>query len=974
MGNYHASHTLSYPKHRKHYNTQNNKVKISVHENDPNHKCAITKIFQCKDIDFNDINNGITGVYISTRVVKTAAEFWEQHIFPLSHAEKLEIGCAIYCEMIGQDKETKQIFSSNSHNHHSIEKASMKFVDMMDWLLLSLLHSNTNVSSLLYRLGSMHKDMGINHHHFDVMLKSMHHTFSYYFPIKYNIQIQFAMDHIIAFAASLMSRDIINNMYGHVKYSRNQLQFLDSLEQCLLSNIGREYLYTYLQTMYSDDIKIFLTSLSKFKTSISDKQRFMIARSIIKDSIKSDAPSAINISYDIRCTILTEMLHLEKTFLEKNNLKVSKQMFAAAEVQIHKLIMDNYWTKFKQDLEAMMDDNLEVKSTHIDATEKQSVKIKSGFCNSQTEICETVSDDEKNVFEEVDVKNDVSAPFFEFHESDSEQTHILSELEVIINNEIENVITICNQFVEFKKTFLLKKNNGVRKCPGSNDKTDQNSSGTHNNCNTSQKGSSDRMQNINRNNKNDEKKENDKNDDEKNIDDHKSNNSTFFHHCDHLNQCQYCNKILVDKNECIKKMKVLIDSLQKQHEYHRKFENVITRAHCNKTERTKLKKQFKEKKINNINAPSYHPSTKYRAKGNIKISKTMTNKMIPNKIKFPITNIYRYLDKSIAMQYNDKQINMNDDCQIVNVDFQDNNSNILFCVLRKQHISKSEQYKWVLDDKLYPVQEIHKLEELCILPLPQSSRCKHAFVESMKQITFKNKNIRRLIRSCKWKDIPVYRRSNQCNTQRITLSITQEKLNPLIKKTLNNISNKQLIPILMFNNHKHWVEYIFIVNIQKNISIGISLQRNAQNALKITGIHLDKEIIFEQHELVSPHNCHCLDGFVSIIHDIRVGNPNALADQMKNYKQRYETFKQFICKFIVEKMPENYTSLQKQAEMFIKNDNGQLSEICVSPSATLSSTLSSSSETSIHCIQEPYYSQTSQSSSFNSDKYDSNCL
>lgn len=91
--------------------------------------------------------------------------------------------------MMVSDPEMKRILSKNLQSRQSIENSSVKFLDMMGWLLRSLLRTDIDAVKSLQQLGAFHRNMGINISHFDPMLNSMHDTFSYYFPIKYGIQV-----------------------------------------------------------------------------------------------------------------------------------------------------------------------------------------------------------------------------------------------------------------------------------------------------------------------------------------------------------------------------------------------------------------------------------------------------------------------------------------------------------------------------------------------------------------------------------------------------------------------------------------------------------------------------------------------------------------------------------------------------------------------------------------------------------------
>ena len=98
-------------------------------------------------------------------------------------------------------------------------------------------------------------------------------------------------------------------------------------------------------------------------------------------------------------------------------------------------------------------------------------------------------------------------------------------------------------------------------------------------------------------------------------------------------------------------------------------------------------------------------------------------------------------------------------------------------------------------------------------------------------------------------------------------------------KNVNN-NNVELIPILMFNIdlNTYWIEHIWIINIDTNISIGVSFKYQPSTmSVTVSGIHLDKDYLQIQHELVLPdHDCHCFDGFNSHISDLKIGNPDDL--------------------------------------------------------------------------------------------------
>ena len=60
----------------------------------------------------------------------------------------------------------------------------------MGWLIRSLTRDDIDLLALLEKLGKYHQKIGVSFNHFDPMLNSMHDAFSYYFPIKYGIEVK----------------------------------------------------------------------------------------------------------------------------------------------------------------------------------------------------------------------------------------------------------------------------------------------------------------------------------------------------------------------------------------------------------------------------------------------------------------------------------------------------------------------------------------------------------------------------------------------------------------------------------------------------------------------------------------------------------------------------------------------------------------------------------------------------------------
>jgi len=102
-----------------------------------------------------------------------------------------------------------------------------------------------------------------------------------------------------------------------------------------------------------------------------------------------------------------------------------------------------------------------------------------------------------------------------------------------------------------------------------------------------------------------------------------------------------------------------------------------------------------------------------------------------------------------------------------------------------------------------------------------------------------------------------------------------------------------LIAIVMFNESQCWIEFVKIFTICSN-DIGVSFKYDPdKDKTFVTGIHLDKQKILDNHQLLFPdHECHCLDDFVCNIDELRI------LKHLGSDKQRAQSFKQKVQSFI----------------------------------------------------------------------------
>ena len=159
------------------------------------------------------------------------------------------------------------------------------------------------------------------------------------------------------------------------------------------------------------------------------------------------------------------------------------------------------------------------------------------------------------------------------------------------------------------------------------------------------------------------------------------------------------------------------------------------------------------------------------------------------------------------------------------------------------------------------------------------------------QILSNTERITEIIENVKWSKKRIYEKKN--NEERITLSLVKKrwiyKLNAFIENNKNNII---LIPILMFNEKSdHSIEFIWRIKINDN-DVGIAFKYDAtKREIRVNGIHLEKECIRKQHQLISAQHmneCHCFDGWKSNINSLSIGNVDSLKNKLKDSHRKYD--------------------------------------------------------------------------------------
>jgi len=209
---------------------------------------------------------------------------------------------------------------------------------------------------------------------------------------------------------------------------------------------------------------------------------------------------------------------------------------------------------------------------------------------------------------------------------------------------------------------------------------------------------------------------------------------------------------------------------------------------------------------------------------------------------------------------------------------------------------------WKMKKQVYTKQMIMKKYNLGKHEVPRPVRKSEKFMvqykqkEAIKASLSNPEKIKKLINKTKWCRIKVFSKLNK--KRRKTLFIKQfEFQDDLRKKNAFESQDLELIPIVLFTRTGYNIHHVIILKID-NSNVGISLiYDNSSNSAKVTGIHIDKDMIDIQHQWMSLEHSQecdhdCLNNFVSHIDHVEIGNVDADANRIKDLRGKYDKLEQ----------------------------------------------------------------------------------
>eukprot|EP01084_Bolivina_argentea_P270425 459824_1 len=157
----------------------------------------------------------IEGIIIPSEMLHITDTFWTNCVTSLPDEKKLEIGITIYLSMFASDRSMQNFFRKHYETGQKhIEMISLKFLNMISWLIQSLWNRNDiELYSSLTTLGNVHEKLEIKMIHFNIMFKALDETLKQYFPNKYGEQEKYSLEYIFAYGAQVMMKEPLSTKY-----------------------------------------------------------------------------------------------------------------------------------------------------------------------------------------------------------------------------------------------------------------------------------------------------------------------------------------------------------------------------------------------------------------------------------------------------------------------------------------------------------------------------------------------------------------------------------------------------------------------------------------------------------------------------------------------------------------------------------------------------------------------------------------
>ena len=314
-------------------------------------------------------------------------------------------------------------------------------------------------------------------------------------------------------------------------------------------------------------------------------------------------------------------------------------------------------------------------------------------------------------------------------------------------------------------------------------------------------------------------------------------------------------------------------------------------------------KKLKRQKKRSLIQHNYDPPISQTARGNIVIHRQITTKLIPGRVDVKcIKDLYSYLDKLTALQWNKDDDYKHDvgDIKVMDYDlYEEKTKEKVYCLIKRQDesIKSSRKYKWIMDKILYNKAQLQAMG-ITRLPLLRSIQFIASLGQNKSNIDeMMKRDINAKIQSIAFCKIDIYNKQRVKKNDGLKWVLSAKKFREYCE---NNRNWESILIVMSYQNNQNMakcIEYLSIIKTESGkCDIGVSVKhKKANDSLFITGLHIDKQAILEQHQLAMPYkhnqNCKCLDSWddTSNITHLVIGDVNQHRIDKYRLEQELET-------------------------------------------------------------------------------------
>eukprot|EP01083_Nonionella_stella_P260681 888484_1 len=277
---------------------------------------------------------------------------------------------------------------------------------------------------------------------------------------------------------------------------------------------------------------------------------------------------------------------------------------------------------------------------------------------------------------------------------------------------------------------------------------------------------------------------------------------------------------------------------------------------------------------------------------------------------------YDYIIKSVAINEDNCYVNPQNTMQIFHFGLHLKSSKQDAYFIATRQYRDRRRYDWLVNEILTKPEICAKYSDITLDELPSAYRIDTSYeIKQVEEEIMKLKGQPQ--RNIAWNKIHIFGEKN--NKRRMQLMYNNREFKARWREFIMRADEFTLFPIVMFDqNDNVLIQYVMIVSIEKTVDIAVSFKYDvsAKSPLSVVGIHLDKDLIYKQHQvLCTSQTCRHLSRFKSSINYMHIGNCDDLLNQKKALQKHNKALRE-TSKELQVKLDQMHSSTSYDSSYF----------------------------------------------------------